>query len=104
MECDGNMSDPPRPKVIAIDVDGTLFDRRGHLNQRMVDWINAKYEDSYQIMIWSMRGREHAELAAERAGLWDIAQCCAKPGYVVDDKGWSWVKGTKVIKKINEQE
>ena len=53
------------------------------------------------IMLWSARGESHARNAAETFGVADLFHTiCSKPGYVVDDLGWSWIKHTKVIRSI----
>jgi hypothetical protein len=55
----------------------------------------------YSLMLWSARGREYADAMAQRygvAGLFDVI--LAKPGYIVDDLGWDWIKYTQVIRSF----
>lgn len=88
----------PPPKVIYIDVDGTLL-HGGQVNRPLVEWARAKYTDGYQIIVWSSRGADNARLAVGKAGIFDIVSyMLSKPGYIVDDKGWSWTKYTRHVK------
>jgi len=90
---------PPR-NVIAIDVDGTLI-IRSRLNTELADWARAMKLDGFEVTLWSAQGREYAREIAER---FEITDCfdyyASKPFYIVDDMGWSWVKFTKVLKKL----
>jgi hydroxymethylpyrimidine pyrophosphatase-like HAD family hydrolase len=87
--------DPPR--VIAVDVDGTLA-IGGALNTRLVELLKARKEEGFRLMLWSMRGEAHARRVAEGfgvAGMFD--HIAPKPGYVVDDEGWRWTSRTRVL-------
>ena len=87
----------PPPRVIAVDVDGTLL-LRGALNKKLIEWCKQKKNDGFIMILWSSRGELHAKKAADLSGLNDIFDyIISKPGYVVDDKGWSWIKYTRVI-------
>jgi hydroxymethylpyrimidine pyrophosphatase-like HAD family hydrolase len=92
----------PERKVIAIDVDGTLI-TRGQVNTRLVEWAKDKHDQGYKIIIWSARGEDHARTAAQMADLSSIATAISKPGYIVDDQGWQWIKHTKVITSLDSQ-
>ena len=90
----------PPQKVIAIDVDKTLY-LDGQLNKALVSLAKRLKGEGYEIIIWSARGTAYATEAATAAGLADIADTITgKPGYIVDDKGWSWIKYTKVLRNI----
>jgi hydroxymethylpyrimidine pyrophosphatase-like HAD family hydrolase len=90
----------PPPKVIAVDVDDTL-QVRGFPNLRLIEWCREKKRQGYFLMLWSSRGQRHAENYAKKFGVLDIFDLiCSKPGYVVDDQGWGWVKYTKVIRSF----
>jgi hydroxymethylpyrimidine pyrophosphatase-like HAD family hydrolase len=90
----------PPPKVIAVDVDGTLY-INGGANLKLIEWLKVKKEKGFRLMLWSARGESHARNAAETFGVADLFHTiCSKPGYVVDDLGWSWIKHTKVIRSI----
>ena len=86
------------PKVIYIDVDGTLIQRK-KVNVPLVEWARKKHDDEgYQIIVWSSRGAGNAHLAVVQADIGDIvSHMLSKPGYIVDDKGWSWIKFTRQV-------
>ena len=87
----------PPPRVIAVDVDDTLM-VRGRVNAPLVEWCRRKRAEGFALILWSSRGEAHARRAAELAGLEDcFAVILSKPGYIVDDQGWSWVKYTRVV-------
>jgi hypothetical protein len=71
-----SMSMLPPPKVIAVDVDGTLL-LAGRPNVRAIAWCRARKASGFSLFLWSMRG--------------DIFDAViGKPGYVLDDQGPSW--------------
>jgi predicted mannosyl-3-phosphoglycerate phosphatase (HAD superfamily) len=81
--------------VIFCDVDGTLI-TSGQVNARLVDWLRLRHNEGFELVLWSSRGREHAEKAASIAGCAELFQSIvSKPGYIVDDKGWAWIKYTR---------
>ena len=93
----------PRQKLIAVDVDGTLF-VRGALNVDLAEWCKQKKSEGFRLMLWSARGQKHAEEAAYRSNLEDVFDTViSKPGFVVDDMGWSWVKYTKIIDRLETE-
>jgi hydroxymethylpyrimidine pyrophosphatase-like HAD family hydrolase len=84
-------------RIIAVDVDGTLI-RDGRLVQPLVNWLKEQREKGFRLMLWSARGKDHAENAIktfELEGLFD--DVVGKPGYVVDDQGWDWIRYTHVV-------
>ena len=88
----------PPPKVIAVDVDGTL-QIRGEPNLALIEWCRARKDEGFLLMLWSSRGSDHAARYAEEfsvTGLFDLT--CSKPGYIVDDQGWDWTKYTRILK------
>ena len=88
----------PPPKAIAVDVDGTLF-VNGVLNTGLAEWCKERANEGFLMILWSSRGLEHAKKAAETACLSDIfTTITSKPGYIVDDKGWEWIKYTRIIR------
>lgn len=90
----------PPQRVIAVDVDGTLH-VGGMLNGAVVEFIKAKRLEGFRMMLWSARGIDHARRAAEQFGVADLFDdIVSKPGYVLDDLGWSWIKYTQVIRAI----
>lgn len=84
-------------KCIAIDVDGTLI-INGRLNQRLVNLAAEKKADGFEVLLWSARGKTHAEKIAKRFGIEDnFSAIISKPGYIIDDLGWTWIKYTRVL-------
>lgn len=93
---------PPPPRVIAVDVDGTLHNQNG-CNVRLISWLKQQKMAGFDLMLWSSRGELHARNIANRFGVAELFDLiCSKPGYVVDDQGWGWIKYTKVIRSISE--
>lgn len=88
----------PPPRVIAVDVDGTLH-IRGEPNTKAIEWLKARKAEGFTLMLWSMRGERHARLISEQMGcaaLFDLV--VSKPGFILDDEGWGWIKRTRVIR------
>jgi len=86
---------PVRP--VFIDVDGTLVigDR---VNDALVAWIREKHQQGVPLVLWSARGERYARQVAERLGIADLFDhILSKPGYVIDDLQWSWIRFTRVI-------
>ena len=87
----------PPSKCIGIDVDGTLL-IHGKLNKILADWIKDKHEEGFETVLWSARGRSHALNVARSFDIESYFDAIiSKPGYIVDDLGWSWIKYTRVI-------
>lgn len=88
-------------KVVAVDVDGTLL-IDGEINQKLAEWCNERKKEGFCLMLWSARGKDHADNICRKAGLDDTFDyVISKPAYIVDDKGWLWTKYTKVINPVN---
>ena len=86
----------PKTRSIFVDVDGTLISR-GKLNQAIVDYCRRMRFEGFDVVLWSARGRAHAENAAMKYGLDFFTAVLGKPGYIIDDIGWSWINNTKVL-------
>lgn len=87
----------PPPNAIAVDVDGTLC-HHGVLNGAVVEFVKRQRARGLSVMLWSARGEPYARSMAERFGVAALFNhIVSKPGYVVDDLGWSWIRHTKVI-------
>ena len=87
-------------KVIAVDVDGTLL-RYGKPNKKIIDYIKKQHSEGYTMLLWSARGKDHAEKAAVKCGIDKLFQVIiSKPSFIIDDKGWSWIKYTRRIKNF----
>lgn len=87
----------PLPKVIAVDVDGTLI-INGVVNRLLIQWCEKKRAEQFTLILWSSRGKDYALGIAEKLGVTDLFDnIIGKPGYIVDDVGWSWTKYTAWI-------
>ena len=83
--------------AIAVDVDGTLL-VRGACNAAVVRYCEARKAEGAYLILWSARGVEHARAVAAEFGVTDLFDAIIpKPGAIIDDKGWSWVRHTLVI-------
>lgn len=88
---------PPPPRVIAIDVDKTL-QIHGQPNLELIEWVKKRKADGFYIMLWSSRGEAHSRRYAELFGITELFNLiCSKPGFIVDDQGWSWIQYTRVL-------
>ena len=68
------------------------------MNENLVNWCKSKKLDGFELVLWSARGEKYSRLFAEKHFLTDIFdKIISKPGYIVDDKGWQWLKFTRVI-------
>ena len=89
----------PPPKVIFVDVDGTLYD--SVLNHALIKWCRDRKAEGFKLVLWSARGEDYAKRCAKRFDIVDLFDhIIDKPGYIVDDLGWSWIKYTKVVKRF----
>lgn len=92
----------PPTRSIAVDVDGTLH-RNGVANDRVIEFCKKQKALGFRLMLWSARGKEYAQSAADKFGVTGLFDdIVSKPGYVLDDQGWSWIKYTHVIRSSNE--
>ena len=91
------MNKYPKPRVIYVDVDGTLL-VKGKIVDPVVKWVRKQKAKGFELVVWSSRGKGHAERTVKAAGLNDCVSCCiAKPGYIVDDMRLSWLGYVAVI-------
>jgi len=62
-------------------------------------FLHAKHAEGFELTLWSMRGEEHAKLAAHEAGCTSLfTHILGKPGYIIDDKNWQWCRDVPSIK------
>ena len=92
---------PPRKfkrnRVIAVDVDGTLFSG-GKRIEVVAEWCRKQKNAGFFMILWSARGQEYAQQACDHAEMHDVFDVVlGKPGYIVDDVGWRWINFTKVV-------
>lgn len=93
----------PPSRCIGIDIDGTLVIRR-KLDARIMKWIDQQRAAGFDVVLWSARGRGYAERVAEHYGITDrFTAIIGKPGYIIDDLGWGWIKFTRVIRNLKEK-
>jgi phosphoglycolate phosphatase-like HAD superfamily hydrolase len=65
---------------------------------KLIAWLKRRKVEGFDLMLWSARGRQHCLRAVEEFGLDGLFDVITgKPGYIVDDKGWAWIKFTKVV-------
>jgi hydroxymethylpyrimidine pyrophosphatase-like HAD family hydrolase len=87
----------PPTKCVAIDVDGTLV-INGRLNVKLSEWAKLRKQEGFEVILWSARGSQYATDQAAKHGVTDcFTVIISKPGFIVDDLGWSWVKYTKIL-------
>lgn len=86
----------PQPRCLAVDVDHTLL-VNGQPHPPVVNLLRERVGDGWELLIWSMRGREHAERVARLTGLDDVPICASKPGCVVDDQGLDWLRQVELV-------
>jgi hydroxymethylpyrimidine pyrophosphatase-like HAD family hydrolase len=85
-------------KTIAVDVDGTLINAFGDVNAPVVEFCRCKKAQGFFLILWSARGKRHAEAQAARCGVVELFDAIlSKPGLIIDDKGWSWTQYTKRV-------
>ena len=93
------MKHPPT-KCIAIDCDGTLVSN-GVVRMGVINLAYDYKARGFDVILWSARGRAYAERVANWTGTTDIwTAIIGKPGYIVDDQGWKWIRFTKVIRQL----
>ena len=86
------------PRIIAVDVDGTLH-IGGEPNAAAIELLEQKKAEGFKLMLWSMRGERHARAIATQCGCLDLFDVVTgKPGYVLDDEGWRWTRRTVVLR------
>lgn len=89
-----------RPRCLAVDVDDTLL-VKGQPNPVVVNLLRKRIDDGWELLLWSMQGREHAQQAAQLAGLEGVAICSSKPGCLVDDQGLDWLRKVDLVRVIH---
>lgn len=97
------MSGHPYPptRAVAVDIDGTLIDGNGHLNTGVVDWLRARKTVGFELILWSARGVNYARFVVFKCGLEGLFDAIiSKPGYILDDGGWNWIKYTRVVRDL----
>jgi hydroxymethylpyrimidine pyrophosphatase-like HAD family hydrolase len=83
-------------RALYVDCDNTLL-RSGRIVEPVAAAIREALRRGTDVVIWSARGREHAETVARMAGVFDCVICVCKPDAIIDDVGWSWVRYARVL-------
>ena len=90
----------PSPRVLAVDVDGTLSNR-GNLNADVLAFVRRRRAEGFGTFLWSMRGEVYARAAAEAFGCaGDFDHIIGKPGFVLDDQGLLWLRETQIVRDL----
>lgn len=87
-------------KIVAVDIDGTLWQRTG-LNLALLQRLREVKVDGYQLILWSARGTAYARAFEQQhieAGLFDVV--IGKPAFIADDRGWDWVRHTRHLSAL----
>jgi hypothetical protein len=90
----------PPTNCLAVDVDGTLH-TNGVPNKAVIAWVEQRRAQGMYCILWSARGVDHAKAMAAQFGcehLFDVI--IPKPGHILDDKGWGWIKFTNVVRNL----
>ena len=91
----------PPTNCVAVDVDGTLS-AGGVLNKAVLAWAEQCRANGLFVILWSARGMEHARRMAEQFGcVQSFDAILPKPGYILDDQGWGWVRYTQVVRRLD---
>lgn len=89
----------PHAGTIAVDVNDTLG-VQGQPNERLAQWIGERRREGYSVMLWSARGETYAREVAAALGITDLFDViAAKPGYIVNDRGWGWIRFAHVAEQ-----
>lgn len=89
------------PKVIFVDVDGTLS-LRGNPNEPLVEFLRRRKSEGFELVLWSMRGGRYAREVAKAFGVLDLFDAIvSKPCYVVDDEGLQWLRSATILTPEN---
>jgi phosphoglycolate phosphatase-like HAD superfamily hydrolase len=88
----------PPNRSVAVDVDGTLH-RNGIPCEAAIKSCRDLKARGFELFLWSARGAEHATRVAKDLGIDDLfSHFLTKPGYIVDDEGWSWIRFTRRLR------
>ena len=92
----------PTP-MLAVDVDGTLI-INGVGNTALIDYLREKKTSGTKMMLWSARGKDYAIATAKHLGVAELfGDIVSKPGYIIDDQGWEWIKYTEIVSPFSDR-
>lgn len=85
----------PPNRSVAVDVDGTLHSH-GIPCEATIGLCRDLKARGFELFLWSARGAEYAARVARDLGIEDLfSHFLTKPGYIVDDEGWRWIRFTR---------
>jgi hydroxymethylpyrimidine pyrophosphatase-like HAD family hydrolase len=94
----------PITRTLAVDVDGTLL-RHGELYKPVLDRVIKARQDGARTMLWSARGADYAKKVANLLNVTEhFDDIVSKPGFIIDDLGWGWIKYTRVLRLLDDEE
>lgn len=93
----------PQPKVIAVDVDGTLH-TRGKPDVKLIEWLRVQRDEGFKLILWSSAGEQHAREVATAFNVTELFDVIiGKPCLFIDDQGLEWLQYTRVITSLDSQ-
>jgi phosphoglycolate phosphatase-like HAD superfamily hydrolase len=64
----------------------------------IVEWAARRRSKGYEVILWSAQGKAHADQVVASHGLEGVfSVVISKPGYILDDVGWAWIRHTRAI-------
>lgn len=91
----------PTQKTICVDIDNTLL-HKNKLNAELIAWLKEQKKNDYDLILWSAQGRQYAEGVAFKYNLKSLFNAIiGKPGFIIDDLGWSWTRHTRWVEHFN---
>lgn len=63
--------------IIAVDYDGTLEDRQGHMNAGLIRALANYQVQGHTIILWTCRGGKSLKEAVDKLGRWGL-----RPNYI----------------------
>ena len=85
----------PMNKTIYVDCDGVLL--LGHrINHTLVSKLHRMQSEGWDLVVWSARGREYAQVIASQSQLFRVT-CIGKPTIMIDDRPADLLRYCKVL-------
>lgn len=89
------------PKAIFVDVDDTLISSDGRANLPLIEYLRGRKEKGFELYLWSMAGKRHAEEAASKLEVADLFDgIMSKPGRIIDDQKWGWTRKVRILERF----
>src|SRR6266850_2157681 len=88
----------PPNRSVAVDVDGTLHSH-GVPREATIRLCRELKVRGFDLFLWSARGADYAARVAKDLGIEDLfSHFLTKPGYIIDDEGWRWIRFTRQLR------